>query len=146
MTLNATASHHSSPPPLVVWYFQMGAYHTTELELHRPFTILKPYWDVIHLSVISDACDVTQRADIAAMLIQDGLANVCLVTDNMTLVRQRVEVNIPKKRPGRESGVEKALDKFFERCADALVRNVNWEKIKVCIVAGPGFTRVCMVA
>lgn len=46
------------------------------------------------------ACDPAQHADLAAVVMQEGLAHVCLVTSNMTLVRAKIDVNIPRKRKG----------------------------------------------
>ena len=46
------------------------------------------------------ACDAAQKADVAAVVMQEGLANVVLVTPAMTLLRAKVEVTIPRKRKG----------------------------------------------
>lgn len=50
--------------------------------------------------VLDQACDPTQRADVAAVVMQEGLANLVLVTPAMTLLRAKVEVTIPRKRKG----------------------------------------------
>ena len=46
------------------------------------------------------ACDPTKHADLAAVVMQEGLAHLCLITPNMTLVRAKIETNIPRKRKG----------------------------------------------
>lgn len=38
-----------------------------------------------------------------------GFANVCFITEHMTVLRQRVEVPVPKKRGGFISNYEKVL-------------------------------------
>lgn len=53
------------------------------------------------------ACDPTQHADLGAIVMQEGLANVCLVTSSMTLVRAKIETNIPRKRKGQCSQHDK---------------------------------------
>jgi protein pelota len=88
---------------------KMGQYHTLDLELNRPFTITKPEWDLIHFQVIQDCCDVSKRADIAACVLQEGLAQLCLITESMTVVRQRIETNVPKKRRGTTTDYDKGL-------------------------------------
>jgi protein pelota len=98
-------------------FVKMGAYHTLDLELHRPFTIEKECWDVIHLERIQDASDVSKRADIAAIVLQEGLAQVCLVTENMTIVKQRIESNVPKKRRGTTTDHDKGK---LQKCANVL--------------------------
>ena len=90
----------------------MGGFHTLDLELHRPFIIIKECWDIIHLERIQTACDVTKSADIAASVLQEGLAKVCLVTDNMTIVRQSIETNVPKKRRGTTTDHDKGASTF----------------------------------
>lgn len=38
-----------------------------------------------------------QHADLAAVVMQEGLAFVCLITSAMTVDRAKIDVNIPKK-------------------------------------------------
>ena len=59
-------------------YVKMGAHHTLEMELHRAFCIEKDDWDLICLERIDDACDQTKKADAAAVVLEPGLAHVCL--------------------------------------------------------------------
>ena len=47
--------------------------------------------------------------------MQDGLANVCLVGANITVVAAKVEGNIPRKRGAASAGYDKALDRFFDK-------------------------------
>ena len=77
------------------------------MESHRNFTLAKSEWDVISLERIQMACDITHRAEIAAVILEEGLANICLLTDSTTLVRQRIDIVIPKKRRGNTSQHEK---------------------------------------
>ena len=88
--------------PLVIksFPFQMGAYHTVDVETNRKFTLTKNCWDSIALDRIERACDPTQNADVAAVVMQEGIAHVCLVTGEMTLVRAKIDVAIPRKRKG----------------------------------------------
>lgn len=90
-------------------YVKMGAYHTLDLELNRKFSLSKPEWDSISLERIDMACDVTQSADVAAVIMQDGLAQICLITSSMTLVRSKIEVSIPRKRKGNVTQHEKVI-------------------------------------
>lgn len=86
---------------------QMGAYHTIDLELNRKFEIAKPEWDSISLGRVEAACDVTQSADVAAVIMQEGIAHICLITSNMTLVRSKIDMAIPRKRKNKPSQHEK---------------------------------------
>lgn len=68
-------------------YVKMGAYHTIDLELHRNFTLYKLEWDRVALDRVKAACDISERAELAAVVMHDGLANICLVTQNLTLIK-----------------------------------------------------------
>jgi protein pelota len=61
-------------------YVRMGSYHTLELALQRKFSIAKHEWDSISLERLETACDPRKTADLGAILMQEGLANLCLVT------------------------------------------------------------------
>jgi protein pelota len=94
---------------LLTWggVIQMNSYHTIDLELNRNFTLFKNEWDTIALERVEDACDISKQADVAAIVCQEGLANVCLLTQHMTIVRQRIETPIPRKRKGSVTNYEK---------------------------------------
>lgn len=85
----------------------MGAYHTLDLELNRKFTVRKAEWDSIALERVEMACDVTQNADVAAIIMQEGIAHICLITASMTMVRSKIDVAIPRKRKGNPAQHEK---------------------------------------
>ncbi|KAI9584004.1 protein pelota [Glossina fuscipes] len=122
-------------------YVKMGAYHTLDLELNRKFELRKREWDTIALERIEMACDPTQSADVAAVVMQEGLAHVCLITPSMTLVRSKIEVNIPRKRKGNIQQHEKGLAKFYENVMQSILRHVNFDIVKCVILASPGFVR-----
>ncbi|KAH1000202.1 hypothetical protein HUJ04_000122 [Dendroctonus ponderosae] len=120
---------------------QMGAYHTLDLELNRKFSLRKVEWDSIALERIEQACDPTKSADVAAVIMQEGLAHVCLITSSMTLIRAKIDVTIPRKRKGLVQQHEKGLAKFYEQVMQAILRHVNFDVVKCVLVASPGFVR-----
>uniref|UniRef100_A0A3Q1I4D6 Protein pelota homolog n=1 Tax=Acanthochromis polyacanthus TaxID=80966 RepID=A0A3Q1I4D6_9TELE len=122
-------------------YVKMGAYHTIELELNRKFTLAKKCWDSVVLDRIDQACDAAQKADVAAVVMQEGLANLVLVTPAMTLLRAKVEVTIPRKRRGSCTQHEKALERFYEAVMQAILRHINFDVVKCILVASPGFVK-----
>jgi len=122
-------------------YVKMGQYHTLELELNRAFTLFKKEWDSIALDRIREASDITNVADVAAVVMHEGLANVCLITPNMTIVRQRIEMHIPKKRKAGSQDHDKALVKFYDVVYQSVLKHVNFAMVKVLILASPGFVK-----
>jgi len=121
-------------------FVKMGAHHTLEMELQRAFTIEKDCWDRIMLDRIDLACDPTKSADLAAVIMQPGLAHVCLVTTNMTLLRSKIETTIPRKRPG-SSQHDKANTKFFDRITEAMMNHVDFAVVKCVLIASPAFLK-----
>ncbi|XP_072390938.1 protein pelota [Diabrotica undecimpunctata] len=122
-------------------YVKMGAYHTLDLELNRKFSLRKPEWDSVSLERIDMACDPTKSADVAAVIMQEGLAHVCLITSSMTLVRAKIDVNIPRKRKGFVQQHEKGLAKFYDTVMQAILRHINFDIVKCILVASPGFVK-----
>lgn len=122
-------------------YVKMGAYHTLDLELNRKFTLGKHEWDSVVLERIETACDPTTHADLAAIVMQEGLAHVCLITANMTLVRAKIETNIPRKRKGMCSQHDKGLTRFYDQIIQAVLRHVDFDIVKCVLVASPGFVK-----
>jgi len=91
--------------------------------------------------VIAKACDPAASADIAAVVMNEGIANICLVTESMTLLRQKVEQAIPRKRKAAAFGHEKAMKSFFENTMQGILRHIDFNQVKVIIVASPGFIK-----
>lgn len=95
----------------------MGAYHTLDLEVNRKFILTKNEWDSVSLERVDMACDPCQNADLAAVVMQEGLAHICLVTASMTLVRTKIDQVIPRKRKGHVQQHEKVCQsKLLKLC------------------------------
>lgn len=122
-------------------FVKMGAYHTIDLELQRKFDITKQEWDSVSIDRIDEACDPNQNADLAAVVMQEGLAHICLILSSMTLVKSKIEMSIPRKRKGLCSNHDKSLDKFFDRIVQALVTHINFDVVKAIIIGSPGFIK-----
>ena len=108
-------------------YVKMNQYHTLDLELNRKFTLFKSYWDSIALDRLELACDSSQRADLAAVIMHLGLANICLVTSSMTINKAKIEQNIPRKRKGVGNQHDKGIQKFFDSVIQGILRHINFD-------------------
>jgi len=118
---------------------KLGGYHSHTIVLNRKFTLTKDHWDSIYVSRLKEACNPGSVAEIAAVVLQEGLAYVCLITSSLTIVRQKIELAIPRKRKSSASQHQRALARFFSAIYTALVTHVDFARIKVCILASPGF-------
>lgn len=80
-----------------------------------------------------------QRADIQPRRARIGLANICLITEHMTVLRQRIDVSIPRKRTGSITAFEKSMEKFYETIYQSILRHLPISNLKVVLLASPGF-------
>ncbi|KAK3725866.1 Translation factor pelota [Vermiconidia calcicola] len=118
----------------------LGSYHTLDLELQRNFTLEKAEgWDSVALDTLKESINQTAKAQLWAVIMQEGLANICLITEHQTILRQKVEVSLPKKRAG-SSDHDKALQKFYQTTFDSLLRQIDLADPKPLLLASPGFT------
>ncbi|KAN0069489.1 eRF1 domain 1 domain containing protein [Elaphomyces granulatus] len=135
---------------------KVGQHHTLDLELNRNFTLEKEEgaegeigWDSIAIEMLKDAIDDggKRRAEAVAVVMQEGLAHICFITQFQTILKQKVELSIPRKRQGG-SDHDKGLSKFYQMTLDTLLRQIefnpglssnNNEPIKPILLASPGF-------
>jgi protein pelota len=136
---------------------KLGQYHTLDLELHRNFTLEKEVdgkdgeqgWDGIAKEQLEEATNPQKKAEIVAVVMEEGLANICFVTQFQTVLRQKVETGIPRKRggPNRSAKHDRGLETFFATVLDTLLRQLeglleqreDGENTPV-LLASPGFT------
>jgi len=121
-------------------FVRLGAHHTLTLELNQNFSIEKECWDQVFLDLLDEAINPDRQAEVAAIVMQAGLAHVCVVTGALTITKARIEVNIPKKRTG-SSQHPKAIKKFFEAVYQAVLRHIDFSKIKCVVLGSPGFVK-----
>ena len=123
-------------------HVRAGAHHALELEVHRPLEIFKDKWETIELEALRalQGSEAANDADLFAVMLDVGTAQVCAILPSMTLVRARVDVAVPKKRGGTERH-EAAIARFFTTLSEAVIRSVNWETARSIIFASPGFVK-----
>lgn len=123
-------------------HVKMGAYHTLDLEVNRQVTITKDSWDSIHLERLSESSDVGARAEVGAVVLGEGTAVVCLLTEHMTVIRQRIEVPLPRKRKGLPaSSGDKSLGRFHAQVYNAVLKLLSLPALRLIILASPGFIK-----
>ena len=121
-------------------HVKLGGYHTLDLELQRNFTLEKSEgWDSVALDTLREAISQEAKAQLWAVIMQEGLANICLITDHQTILRQRIEVSLPKKRAG-STDHDKQLQKFYQTTFESLLRQIDLTNPKPLLLASPGFT------
>ncbi|KAK2768417.1 Translation factor pelota [Arachnomyces sp. PD_36] len=141
---------------------KIGQFHTIDLELQRNFTLEKEVesgedggggWDSVAVEMLKDAVDIggNRRAEAVAVVMHEGLANICFIGQFQTILKQKVELTIPKKRQGGGSDHDKVLSKFYQVTLDTLLRQLEFNPAstatnsndlasKPILLASPGFT------
>ncbi|CAO1613056.1 unnamed protein product [Sympodiomycopsis kandeliae] len=123
-------------------HVKMGAFHTLDLEINRQLSITKQSWDSIHLERLSESNDVSNRAEVGAVVLGEGTAIVCLLTEHMTVIRQRIEVPLPRKRKGLPASAgDKNLAKFHVQVYNAVLKLLSLPALRLVILASPGFIK-----
>jgi len=121
-------------------HVKVGAHHTLDLELQRNFTLEKSEgWDSVALDVVRDAIREDKEGVVPAVVMQEGMANICLITEHQTVLKQRVETSVPKKRAGRAGDHDKGLEGFYRTTLDTLLRHVDIAEKRPLLLASPGF-------
>ena len=120
---------------------KLGAYHTITLEPNRPVKIEKVEWDVLDVDRVRELSDPAATADLAVLLITEGLANLALVGASVTTFKAKVEKAMPRKSGAAQMGYAKALETFHRNVVAAVERCVDFAKVKCVVVAGPGFAK-----
>lgn len=117
-------------------HIKLGQFHTMEIELNRPFDLEKESWDPVHTDLLDEASDATRKAEIAALVMQEGQAELCLIKSSLTRTVGRFSYEVGKKKPnyGKANQLDKTTAKFFDEMYSSLKRHVNFETIKVILV------------
>ncbi|CAN6597749.1 protein Dom34p [Trichomonascus vanleenenianus] len=116
-----------------------GSYQSFSLQPGSDFKLYKERWDAMDFGYLQTIGNPDAKAEVGAVAMQEGLANICLITENMTVVKRRIEVVLPRKKRGDNSGYEKGVKKFYAQVYEAMIRLLDMEKLKAIIIASPGF-------
>jgi len=135
---------------------KIGQHHTLDLELNRNFTIEKVVegkdggagWDSVSQTQLMEAIDPNKSTEAVAVVMQEGLGNICFLTSHQTILKQRIETSVPRKRTGagRSADHDKGLQKFYATVLDTLLRqleglleNKDSSSSFPILLASPGF-------
>ncbi|KAJ5492756.1 Protein dom34 [Penicillium diatomitis] len=137
---------------------KIGQFHTLDLELNRNFTLEKEVgadgegvgWDSVAVEQLKDAVDEggKRRAEAVAVVMQEGLAHICFIGQFQTIMKQKVEMSVPRKRQGGGDH-DKGMNKFYRVTLETLLRQMdfntsitsgtNTDGVRPVLLASPGF-------
>ena len=119
----------------------LGANHSMTLEVGKDIGITKMFWDSHAFQILQEAADVALKADAAAVIMEEGLAHICLLSSSMTLTLATVDSPVPRKTGAGTAQRGKALTKFHDGVLTAMLQHIDFVKSKALIIASPGFVK-----
>ncbi|KAN0126944.1 pelota [Russula decolorans] len=124
-------------------HVKMGAFHTLDIEANRDVRIEKPEWDSISLERIEEASQPGRGAEVGAVVCGEGTAAFCLLSQHMTVVLQRIDVPVPRKRAGSATAHDKGLARFHDMLYQSFLRHIPYANptLRAIVIASPGWVR-----
>lgn len=93
-------------------YINIGQYQSIEIGMGNYFTLFKKHWDDVHIEKLRLASDRTISADLAAILMEEGVAHIYLISSHITDLKAKIELSIAKKRKGPSQHDKVKLKQF----------------------------------
>jgi protein pelota len=72
-----------------------------------------------------------------------GTAAFCLLSQHMTVVLQRIDVPVPRKRAGSATAHDKGLARFYDTLYQSFLRHIPYANptLRAIVIASPGWVR-----
>ena len=139
----------------------MNSFHRLDIEVGRDVRIEKEEWDSIALVTVEESCVPGRGAEVGAIVCGEGqsapicsrdegrdlywagTAAFCLLSQHMTVVRQRIDISVPRKMSSSSSAHEKGLAKFYDAVYTTFLRLIPFASpsLRAIVIASPGWVR-----
>lgn len=117
----------------------LDSHHSIEFEPHRSFSLIREEpWDSVAEDTLRQALSDDKNNALAAVVMHEGLANICLITEFRTVHKTRIEVAVPRKRD-TTARQDAGLRSFFEKTLHSLLRAADFTQPRPLLLASPGF-------
>uniref|UniRef100_A0A7E4W011 Protein pelota homolog n=1 Tax=Panagrellus redivivus TaxID=6233 RepID=A0A7E4W011_PANRE len=111
-----------------------GSHHTLDIKVNMRFTLYKKCWASFDVKRIETTVG-TFNEQMTSVTLHEGFAQICVITETMTVVKAKVEMQVARKRAGFAINHEKSLQRFLETVAKAFLRHIDMDSMKAVIVA-----------
>ena len=145
-------------------HVKMNAFHTLDIKVGRDVRTEKDEWDSIALATVRESCVPGRGAEVGAIVCGEGelssihfsspyrkcigyywtgTAAFCLLSQHMTVVRQRIDISVPRKMSSSSSAHEKGLARFYDAVYTAFLRLIPYAStsLRAIVIASPGWVR-----
>lgn len=104
------------------------------------FTLVKKNFDDYARKLLHQACNPEAKADTAAIVLQEGVAHVCILTASSTILKQKIEYSLPKKKTATDiMKFDEKTEKFYRAIYTSMKKNYDFSKLKMILLCSPGF-------
>jgi len=122
-------------------YIKIGSYHSLSIEPNRAIKIQKAKWDRVDNELLNLVSSESSKAELGAVIFDEGIAHVCLISSSTTRVQSKIVQIIPKKHKNFSGKYNESIKKFYSSIYNDMVKYFDFEKLKCVILASPGFYR-----
>ncbi|CDH11632.1 probable protein DOM34 [Zygosaccharomyces bailii ISA1307] len=120
--------------------YPVGMFFSVNVDYTYPITIIKYDFDHYCQKLLKESIQPATRADTAAVALQEGIAHVCVMTSSSTVLKQKIEYSLPKKKKATDvMKFDEKTQKFYRAIYESMKRNFDFDKLKVIILCSPGF-------
>ncbi|KAG0656954.1 hypothetical protein C6P45_002539 [Maudiozyma exigua] len=118
----------------------IGKFLSFSIHYTHPMTIYKHNLNKYAKRLLQDAENAMNKSEIGAVVLQEGIAHVCLLTSSSTIMKQKIAVTLPKKKNAEDATKFNDLNEaFYRQIYDAMNANFNYNELKVILLCSPGF-------
>lgn len=118
----------------------IGKFFSFTIDFQYPFTLIKSDYNSYVSNLIKEACNIEGRSDMAAVVLQEGIAHICLMNSFSTVLKHKVECSIPKKKRATDiMKFDDKVEKFYKATYESMLRHFDFESLKCIILCSPGF-------
>ncbi|SCW02601.1 LAFE_0F10176g1_1 [Lachancea fermentati] len=118
----------------------IGKFFSFTVDYKYPFTLIKEDFNSYVSKLLNDSCNVEGRSDIAAVVLQEGISHICLLSSFTTILKNKVEYSLPKKKRSTDiAKFDEKTEKFYKATYNSMKRHFDFDKLKLIILCSPGF-------
>lgn len=118
----------------------IGKFFSFTVNYTYPFTIIKRDFNKYSQKLLDESSQTDAKADTGAVVLQEGIAHVCLLTNSSTILKQKIEYSLPKKKRATDvAKFEQKTEKFYKAIYESMKKSFDFEKLKIIILCSPGF-------
>uniref|UniRef100_A0AC35UC19 ERF1_1 domain-containing protein n=1 Tax=Rhabditophanes sp. KR3021 TaxID=114890 RepID=A0AC35UC19_9BILA len=124
-------------------FIKNNQFHTLDILKDQKFLLYKEMWDVIDIKRLEEAkTSQDARADTAVVMMHEGVANLFLVSNNLTFNKATLNMPITGKRTGHASKKSAQMEKFHHDLATSFLKHVDFKVIKIVLIASASTYKV----